>query len=79
VGLRSLKSRSQRRDAARFSEADRQAPAWLLPSRGQTVLEVVRARPPGASPMVSFEAGFFDPKQSRHEDAEASAPQRRRS
>lgn len=51
---------------AGFSEADRQAPAWLLPSRGRTVLEIVRANTPGASPLVSFDASFFDPKQPRH-------------
>ena len=51
---------------AGFSAADRQAPAWLLPSRGRTVLEVAPANAPGASPLVSFDAGFFDPNQPRH-------------
>ena len=51
---------------AAFGEAERQAPAWLLPSRGQRALEIVAARPPGASPLVAFDEGFFDPKQPRH-------------
>lgn len=51
---------------ASLGEAERVAPAWFLPSGTRRALEVVAARTPGASPLVAFDEGFFDPKQPRH-------------
>lgn len=45
--------------------SERAAPAWLLPSRGQKVLELVPQGTPGALPLVAFDPTFFDPKQAR--------------
>jgi hypothetical protein len=48
-----------------MSAAERAAPAWWLPTRGQKVLELVPQATPGARPLVAFDPTFFDPKQPR--------------
>jgi len=48
-----------------MSASERAAPAWLLRSRGQEVLELAPQGTPGALPLVAFDPTFFDPKQAR--------------
>ncbi|MBI1424770.1 MAG: hypothetical protein GC149_15095 [Gammaproteobacteria bacterium] len=48
-----------------MTETQRNAPAWLRPSRGVQFLDIVDAGTAGASPLMAFDPNYFDPKQPR--------------
>ncbi|HQR20732.1 MAG TPA: hypothetical protein PKV98_07690 [Burkholderiaceae bacterium] len=59
-----LATTDAKRRLAAMGAAERGAPAWFLPGRGQG-LELVPQGTPGAMSLVAFDPSFFDPKQPR--------------